>query len=447
MTGSGAIVAPAGHGKTYTIGQTVKAHPEMSILVLTHTHAGIAALKNQIGSRPIRQLRIETIASFALKIARAFPKHGGWNEAEGVDMDAAHISANQAMHSRTILNVVCAPFDLMIVDEYQDCSLIQASIIDLMTSQVPTVVVGDPLQGIYDFGSQPSVNWSGTSTNLPYIDTLPIPHRWSKTNPSLGEWLLSVRQNLLADKSVIFNQSVMEVIQLDRKPAEGGLSGLIMDRVSTAIITPDSAVPHAIPRIARSYRGRARVAEAAAYPELHKAAQNYNASDPVRNLLALIELASKSKTAVIEGPVRTLRDNLRDHGVASRRRSQEPIVLVAQSHLECGSAESAAGFLRAVIAHGTYIYRPELTALMFRSLKMKSVHDELSLDECVEVVLEQRNHMKLPERQGAVVGSTLRLKGLEFDTVVVLDPMSIPNAKHFYVAMTRATRRLIVAYS
>ena len=46
--------------------------------------------------------------------------------------------------------------------------------------------------------------------------------------------------------------------------------------------------------------------------------------------------------------------------------------------------------------------------------------------------------------QGRYVGTTLLTKGLEFDTVVVLNPNKLKNKKHLYVAITRATENLIV---
>ena len=83
--------------------------------------------------------------------------------------------------------------------------------------------------------------------------------------------------------------------------------------------------------------------------------------------------------------------------------------------------------------------------MLFRSLNLQLVHPEWTLDESVGAVLEQRNHAAVAEQYGVVVGSTLRLKGLEFDTVVVLDANEITSCRHLYVALSRATRRLIVA--
>jgi hypothetical protein len=443
--GTGAIVAPAGHGKTYTIGRTVVEHPELSILILTHTHAGISALRKQIGSRPIRQLRMETIASFALRIARAFPARAGWTEPDEIDLELAHLGALKALESPTVLRVIAESYDLLVVDEYQDCSVVQAGIIDALAALLTTVVVGDPLQGIFDFGSQPIAEWNGSSAVLPLITTLTTPHRWAYTNPGLGEWLSAGRSSIEHGEYPTIDHSIVDVVQLQRNAMEGGLNQFLDPLKATAIITPNSAAVSPMLRIARSYQGRVHLAEAADFTDLRNAARIFDDTDHAGGLVALIELAASAKTAILSGPIRTLKDNLRARGLPSR--SNHAAVIAAKDHLEMGTAESAAGFLRTVLGYGKFSYRPELPVLMLRALATKSLHPEQTLYDCVESVLEQRTHSKTVTVPKTVVGSTLRLKGLEFDTVIILDPKDITSFKHLYVALTRATRRLVLALS
>lgn len=47
----------------------------------------------------------------------------------------------------------------MIVDEYQDCDLTQHAIIDALANLVPTSVLGDPMQAIFDFAGA-VVDWN-----------------------------------------------------------------------------------------------------------------------------------------------------------------------------------------------------------------------------------------------------------------------------------------------
>jgi len=50
----GLLIAPAGHGKTYSIAQMVSSvEAEKPQLILTHTHAGIASLKKKFREQGI----------------------------------------------------------------------------------------------------------------------------------------------------------------------------------------------------------------------------------------------------------------------------------------------------------------------------------------------------------------------------------------------------------
>ena len=42
------------------------------------------------------------------------------------------------------------------------------------------------------------------------------------------------------------------------------------------------------------------------------------------------------------------------------------------------------------------------------------------------------------------MGTTLLTKGLEFDTVAVLDAHKFKNPENFYVAITRASKKLVI---
>ncbi|MBM2835319.1 MAG: hypothetical protein HW406_2480, partial [Candidatus Brocadiaceae bacterium] len=63
-----------------------------------------------------------------------------------------------------------------------------------------------------------------------------------------------------------------------------------------------------------------------------------------------------------------------------------------------------------------------------------------------EAMKEIRNIKRRMGRKvnGSCIGTTLLTKGLEFDTVAVLDAHKFKCPKNFYVAITRACRRLII---
>lgn len=63
-----------------------------------------------------------------------------------------------------------------------------------------------------------------------------------------------------------------------------------------------------------------------------------------------------------------------------------------------------------------------------------------------ESIERNRNILRRKGRkiQGKVIGTTLLTKGLEFDTVVVLNAHRFNDKRHLYVALTRCCKRLIV---
>lgn len=445
VLGTGSVIAPAGHGKTYSIGKTAHDHPELRILALTHTNAGVAALKrhSQNGSR---SFRVETISSFCLRIARAFPGRAGWDE-NAFDLSSIIPAALRALSSPTVLSVVALGFDLIIVDEYQDCSPSQAAVIDSLAILVQTVVVGDPLQAIYDFGADGVKEWTGETPAFPLVGELTTPHRWRTSNPALGEWLQDTRSRLLRGQ----NPDVKAVgcpVTLDWKPSDvmqRKLHRYLTPGISTAIISPDPRKTHALSTVARAYGGRLRVAETADFNTVREVTKKIDdATNRAEILIILINFFASVQTKIKTSVVNTLQRHLRSTGTVGH--SQNVIVTTANQYLMDGAPASALTFIRRIIEAGDAIYRPDSQSLLVRSVESQVLDPNRSLEECAQNLIEAMHHRTSWVPKGNIVGTTLRLKGLEFDRVVIMDPVSIHDHKHLYVALTRPSRELILVF-
>lgn len=71
----GLMIAPAGHGKTTAIADCLlQCSKETCHLILTHTHAGVAALRTKFKNRnvPMQKYQIETIMGFAQQLVLSF---------------------------------------------------------------------------------------------------------------------------------------------------------------------------------------------------------------------------------------------------------------------------------------------------------------------------------------------------------------------------------------
>jgi hypothetical protein len=75
-------------------------------------------------------------------------------------------------------NILAASYARLIVDEYQDCSVRQHSLVSWAAQVLPTCVLGDPMQAIFGFGSDPLASWDEVCAYFPLAGELSTPWRW-----------------------------------------------------------------------------------------------------------------------------------------------------------------------------------------------------------------------------------------------------------------------------
>lgn len=194
-----AIVAPAGHGKTEMITDLVDKLPGRK-LVLTHTNAGVDALQQRMNRKHISkdQYYLSTISSFCMKWCDAYPYTGGVDATvkmtDNKFYPMVHAGAVRIFQNEWARKVIETTYSCVIVDEYQDCVLVQHQIFVELNKTLPVYVLGDPLQAIFGF-KEKLVSWKNICFDITPIET--YPWRWGKTNPALGRYLDVVRTQLL----------------------------------------------------------------------------------------------------------------------------------------------------------------------------------------------------------------------------------------------------------
>lgn len=195
---SGFVESPAGCGKTEAIVRTVGGYCTDTQLVLTHTHAGVDALRRRFRDHgvPSAKYHIDTIAGWAWGWVRKYPDNGGYEGATDIAEWASVYSAMTALLgkdfvARGILNSYAG----IIVDEYQDCTPPMHALIARLNALLPCRVLGDELQGIFDFNNEKLVGWADVRAEFRHdLGALDTPHRWIKAeNRDLGQWLLDNR--------------------------------------------------------------------------------------------------------------------------------------------------------------------------------------------------------------------------------------------------------------
>lgn len=445
-------MAPAGCGKTELITSSLK-HVTASkpALVLTHTNAGRAALEQRLKRAGVEatSARVATLDSWAIRVVQSFPQRSGLLEStlrvQGISADYAGIraAALQLLVGGHISKVIQASYSRVIVDEYQDCGLPQHDMVVALAELLPTAVLGDSLQAIFDF-AEPVVDWNRhVAPNFAALPSLQTPWRWNRAGaPELGEWLLQVvRPALLAGESIDLAGAPAQVewVQLKGLPHEFPEQRIAAAKkaypTSSVLFIADSANKKG--QWDAAARGRAHMVEALDMRDFIEFSAKFSAfgEDALEKAIAFAgTLMSglspqdlvKRASSLESGRARTQASHIEGLALIYCR---NPSFSAAAELLEkfCKSPE-------------IYIYRPDVARLCIKALRAASAG--LTFQAAAIKERERFRHIgrTMPNR---AVGSTLLLKGLESDIAVILEPERM-NARHLYVAMTRASKKLII---
>jgi len=445
---AGLVVAPAGHGKTHLIADRVTAAArDERLLVMTHTNVAVRALRKKF-SRPLQApVSIGTLDALALRIASAFPSAAGFDPTEApLDWAAARAGAIKALQKHAIRCALHDSYTAVIVDEYQDCSEHQVALVRILAEVIPTVVLGDPMQSVYRFGTGYSSTWEEQADGYPVLGELRTPWRW-RNAPELGAWIVASRNRLQEEHAVTLGpSSPVSAHRLSAPASQGGLRRLLGDLVgSVAVISGESRNKHRLRDIARSHRwSNCEVFETAAPEELDSLASGYLADQPAPKALALLEFSKQcmSKVGDVTG-VGAVTRNLTNSGQTGNSRA--PIAAAMKAFISTPTGLSAQEVLRVLAGDAaTYVFRPQLLSVAQRAHGRVGTDGLENFPDALLATLEARKHVDEKVR-GPVVGTALRLKGLEFDNVVIVDPDRFETAEQTYVAISRPAGTCILA--
>lgn len=455
----GSVVAAAGCGKTEQIANAVE-HGEGRRLILTHTHAGVDALRRRLRDRKVSTTRyaIDTIAGWCLRYSASYPLRSGLTVTEPKgeqDWAAVYAAALQLLASGAIERVLRASYCGVLVDEYQDCSHRQHEIVTAISKVLPTCVFGDPLQAIFDFNSQVPVDWNAAVfPHFPLIRTLTKAHRWHRHgNAALATWLEAIRPALESGS----------IVALDKRPAcvtwewlpdqDGPRQNKIINACLKAmgndgnlVVIADSVNEGARAAIARSLgKQRFSTIEPVECKAIFGATRKLATTNGPKRLEATLDLLEKCMSGVGRADFKK--------AVAARKLGRKLgetrfgtlIGLALALEQDASNASCLAlidGFAGLPACH---VYRREMLSAVRSALKLIMSGENVSLAEAVWRVQNQLRHAgrRVPYYS---VGSTLLVKGLEFANVVIVHSPNLSN-KDWYVALTRATHRITILSS
>ncbi len=454
----GAVEAPAGCGKTELVVSALRRHSNPKpVLVLTHTNAGVAALRHRLSRHrvPLDRYRLSTIDGWALRILKTFPARSGIAPAhldlEDARRDYPAIKAAIArlLAGRHIDEVLFANYSRVIVDEYQDCDPDQHAVVCHLATILPTVVLGDPMQEIFNWRDH-HPDWDDDVVcTFPLVAELTRPWRWENAGAyELGAWLLEARRTLKAGGRIDLQTSPQDVswVHLDgendhekqrlacltRSPRAGG----------EVLIMTGGTQKDLQRKLAKQTPGAVTV-EAVDLTEVTDFAREVALVAP-GDLEAALDFAFAVMTGVDREGIVVRAGTI----AAGRHRApSEAHELAAIRYREVGDAASLIALFEALeAAQGARTFRPEILRTCIRALR--SSGPEVSFLEAAKRIREQQRVLGrlLPKK---AVGSPLLLKGLEGDVAVILDASDFDrnaakNRKNLYVAMTRGSKKLVV---
>ena len=458
--GSGYVVAPAGYGKTHLIAEST-ARSAGRQLILTHTYAGVNALRHKMRVLGVSAefYRIDTIASWALRLSLSYSGTSGWEierPADDHQWGTLYEACAGLLDHEFVRRIVRASYDGLYVDEYQDCSIGQHGIVLKLARDLPSRVLGDPLQGIFDFGGQNSVEWArDVEANFVCLGVLNVPHRWIQAGTEdLGGWLNDVRQCLEQGRPIDLNAErphTVRLVQADADPqvllqSQGNACRYLnCNRAHTVIAIHKGsqeykAKCHNLSRnLSGSFSSIEEIEGKDLFSFIHKIDRARTNADRLRHV---ITFAKQCMIAVVQGlPAATVRGEHVD--IRANTRNPE-VARAANAYLAEPTSAAMASFLRAIRRTANVnVIRADLFNRALGVLRKQVLHPELSLAEAAEKYHGEFRYRGRPVGRRRLIGTTLLVKGLEFDHAIVLDAASL-SKKELYVALTRGARSLTI---
>lgn len=448
-----AIIAPAGHGKTEMIADIVSFSTGKQLL-LTHTNAGVDALKKRLEKRNISQKRfcITTIAAFCVKWCASYsytavfdvtlsPLMGG----KGAKKYYAKLyaGAKKIFETPWAGKILNASYTGIVVDEYQDCTQQQHEIILAMSQYLPVRVFGDPMQGIFSFAGK-LVDWG--NLEYPIVKVATEPWRWKKTNPALGNYLTSVREQLMP---ILSNQSC--AIRIDSNNQNINIIdpntftgfSLLRELEQYSSVVYMAKWPKQQLSFCEKMPGIFQYDEKQDCDELFSYATLFDQNTGASLALAVIKFVSECSTKVnleLASYINRLKANSFDF---SRIKKHIDFGKILEDTAPNISKKTILEILTWFLNNSVFKrYRTELLSEMKRSIEYAIDYD-LSIFEAANHVRKDSSLQKRYTNFKFLSSRTLLSKGLEFDCVII--DMTTPlSAKDFYVAMTRAMKKIYI---
>lgn len=449
----GRIEAAAGCGKTEAIVHLTSSWQGRRTLILTHTLAGVAALRRRLHAArvPPDRYTLSSIDAWCVRRVSSFPLRAG-PLPDGSNASVFYPGVRTAclalLSSHAVDAALQSTYGRVLVDEYQDCGPTQHQIVCNLARLLPTFVFGDPLQAVFNFPRAPVVSWDGEVVpQFPLVETLDHPWRWERVGAgAIGQWLIQARAHLRNGAGIDL-QELPEGCEWRQLGADVAAN---MREIRTAtsywrrnegnvLVLADPTNPKRHADLARSGEG-IQVVENLDLLPIFQSVKRFDQADARERLQPLLELAHSVMTGIsVDGILRRC-ETLRRGRARTPATPDEAVALAFEDQPDWSGASTA---LRTwSMQPGRRVFRREVFRMLLDCLSSTAGGRHSALKEAMAAARERRRHQGRPVVARAI-GSTLLLKGLEADYTVLLD-LEGSSAPHIYVALTRGTRGMLI---
>ncbi|MBL4832177.1 MAG: AAA family ATPase [Aliivibrio sp.] len=438
---SGFVEAPAGCGKTEAIVRTVGSYCADRQLILTHTHAGVDALRQRFKKHEVAtsKYHVDTIAGWAWGWVRKYPRSALYDGSiDLANWDDVYAAMSTLIQTGFVKQGILNSYAGVIVDEYQDCTIPMHQLITQLKDLLPCRILGDELQGVFGFRGQQLIGWQDVRREfVTDLGALRTPYRWIKAeNRALGDWLVNARpafqQNLEPDfaaspivhKTITYRELATELNDLtNQKQGRICVIGPKSRRLSPAIETG---------LVKRSYK----ILEPNELPALRNLIKPLSDGTLQQKATASMSFIKETYGSISAADKTFIGKLLNGEGQRPTRADRKKI---CANYAEGATPQLLRDLLE-------YVERQNKVNCKLRESisALKCILEEhvltgadlriLYADEIAKRKYQSRSNIL------RCIGSTLLVKGLEFDHAIVLRGSNWGNSKDLYVALTRGSK-------
>jgi DNA helicase-2/ATP-dependent DNA helicase PcrA len=442
---SGFVEAPAGCGKTEAIVETVRTYCDGCQLVLTHTHAGVDVLRQRFRKYGVARgkYHVDTIAGWAWGWVRMFPRNaaysGPMNFAEWNDVYAAMCNL---FHKDFVKQGILNSYSGVIIDEYQDCTVPMHAVIVELKRVLPCRVLGDDLQGIFGFRNQTLVSWSDVRAEFGSdLGALRTPHRWIEAgNERLGRWLLRSRNDFRANREPSYRNSPVVNRTMSYRDLSRNLIGIVRQKQGRICVIGHKARPLPAGIETSLVNQKFRVLEPNDLSVLQSLLRAICDGEPDKKPDAVMAFFKRVFGALDSGDPKFFERILRNEHQRALRDDRRAL---CEKHREGVTPHLLADLLEYVGSNSDIPCKLKesvsaLRCILEAHLQTAADIKALYADEIARRKYDSRSNVY------RCIGSTLLVKGLEFDHCVVLREADWQKSwgtyKDVYVALTRGAK-------